>query len=156
MFTGIISIPTGKKHSTLDPNQGTLTVLGVGCRYPAYKLTSSIRGDVIKNPRMQREAKTVEVMIRRYCRDKHGQANGLCPACTDLLEYSLKRLRHCPFQEGKTTCGNCRVHCYQPKMREKIRKVMRYVGPRMLLTNPILGLRHVIDGVRKEPVRKKR
>ncbi|MCI5218953.1 MAG: hypothetical protein D3914_07140, partial [Candidatus Electrothrix sp. LOE2] len=33
--------------------------------------------------------------------------------------------------------------------------VMRVIGPRMILTNPIMALRHAVDGLRKEPVRKK-
>jgi hypothetical protein len=31
-------------------------------------------------------------------------------------------------------------------MREQIRQVMRYAGPRMLLHNPILTIRHLLDG----------
>ena len=102
--------------------------------------------------RMAREARTVEVMIRRYCREKHHATGRLCEECHTLLEYSMKRLAHCPFQENKTTCGKCPVHCYKPDMREKIRKVMRYVGPRMILSNPILSLQHSFDGLRKKPL----
>lgn len=105
--------------------------------------------------RMQREEATVTMMIHRYCRDKHTGTNELCSECQELLEYARKRLKHCPFQENKTTCGNCKVHCYKPGMRDKIKDVMRYVGPRMILSNPIMALQHVIDGLRKEPLRKK-
>ncbi len=28
----------------------------------------------------------------------------------------------------KTFCANCKVHCYKPEMREKIRAVMRFFG----------------------------
>jgi hypothetical protein len=38
-------------------------------------------------------------------------------------------------------------------MREKIRAVMRYAGPRMLFRHPIMTLWHYIDGRRKEPFR---
>ena len=100
---------------------------------------------------MRREAKTVEVMIRRYCHDKHGKDTTLCPECNQLLAYANKRLQHCPFQEGKTTCGKCKVHCYKPVMREKICKIMRHVGPRMLLTNPVMGIQHAFDSLRKKP-----
>jgi hypothetical protein len=101
---------------------------------------------------MQREAATVETMIRKYCRRHHGTDGEPCDQCRDLLAYSNKRLQHCPFQEGKTTCGNCRVHCYKPAMREKIRTVMREIGPTMIWSNPIMALRHLIAGRRKEPV----
>ena len=63
------------------------------------------------------------------------------------------RLDKCPFLEGKTTCANCPVHCYKSDMREKVREVMRYSGPRMTLRHPILAVFHLIDGLRKEPVR---
>ena len=106
--------------------------------------------------RMQREAKTVEMMIRRYCRDMHHTKNALCEECEKLLIYAGERLRGCPFQENKTTCGKCPIHCYKPGMRRKIQDVMRYVGPRMILTNPVLSVMHTFDGLRKEPVKKKK
>jgi hypothetical protein len=34
-------------------------------------------------------------------------------------------------------------------MREKIRDVMRYAGPRMLLTHPVMAIAHLLDGLRK-------
>lgn len=101
--------------------------------------------------RMERERETVSLMIHRYCRDHHGHETDLCPDCADLLAYAEKRLRHCPFQEGKTTCGRCPVHCYRPDKREKIREVMRTVGPRMLLIHPLAGFLHMIDGLRRKP-----
>jgi hypothetical protein len=39
-----------------------------------------------------------------------------------------------------------------PLMRDDIRAVMRYAGPRMLLHHPILAVQHLIDGWRKHPV----
>jgi len=114
---------------------------------------------VFNHPRMQREAKTIEVMIRRYCGKNHGtgriDADQLCPECRELLIYARNRLENCPFQEGKTTCGKCKIHCYKPTMRRKIREIMRRIGPRMLLTNPLLGIRHMIDGLRKKPKKKR-
>ena len=38
-------------------------------------------------------------------------------------------------------------------MREKIREVMKYAGPRMMSRHPILALFHFIDGFRKEAIR---
>jgi hypothetical protein len=102
--------------------------------------------------RMQREAATVKTMIHRYCRRHHNKSGILCDSCSELLAYSNHRLANCPFQEGKTTCGKCRIHCYKPAMREKICEVMRETGPSMLLSNPIMALQHMIDGMRSEPV----
>jgi hypothetical protein len=108
-------------------------------------------------PRIKREKKTVDAMIRLYCRKHHGtHGDELCPECTELHEYAMLRLSKCPFQENKSTCGKCLVHCYKPDMKVKIAKVMRYSGPRMLLHHPLLALHHVFDGRKKpEPLKKK-
>lgn len=102
--------------------------------------------------RMERERSTVEQMIRLYCKGNHGvkREGGLCQKCNELLNYSNERLDRCPYGENKPTCLKCRTHCYEPEMREKIRMVMRYSGPRMLLRHPILTLGHIIDGMMKK------
>jgi hypothetical protein len=102
---------------------------------------------------MTREQQTLEAMIRLYCRKHHGQQDDLCDACQELYDYSRKRLAHCPFQEGKTACGQCQVHCYKLAMRERICEVMRDVGPTMIRHHPLMALAHVLDGFRKEPVK---
>ena len=104
------------------------------------------------HPRMNRERKTIEAMVRLYCADKHENGAELCAECAELLDYAQIRLAKCPFQEGKTTCAQCPVHCYRPVQREQVRVVMRYAGPRMLHRHPILTLFHFVDGRRKEPV----
>lgn len=104
------------------------------------------------HPRMQREHDTIHKMIGIFCQEQHGIAGELCPACRELLDYAHLRLRHCPFQEGKTTCGNCRVHCYKPSMRQRIREIMSFSGPRMIWRHPWLALAHLLDGLRKEPL----
>jgi hypothetical protein len=101
---------------------------------------------------MRRERQTIEAMHRIYCRDQHGSTDGsLCADCQSLQDYALQRLDRCPFQENKSTCANCAVHCYKPEMRQRIRKVMVYAGPRMLREHPILAVRHLIDGRRESP-----
>lgn len=104
-----------------------------------------------QHPRIKREKKTIEKMVHIYCRGKHKtKGKELCPECTEFMAYAFMRLDKCPFQEEKSTCGKCLVHCYQPKMREKAKEVMRYGGPRMLLHGPGLALHHAFDG-RKKP-----
>jgi hypothetical protein len=103
--------------------------------------------------RIGRERRTVEAMIRLYCADHHGARAGLCESCAELRDYALERLARCPFQDGKTTCAKCPVHCYRPARREEIRIVMRYAGPRMILRHPLLALWHLIDGRREKPLR---
>jgi hypothetical protein len=105
----------------------------------------------MKKSRMTRERSIVEIMLKIYCLNRHGSRGELCTDCREILDYAKQKLDRCPFQEGKTTCGNCRVHCYKPGMRDKIKEVMRYTGPRMMYRHPLLALSHLIDGFRKEP-----
>ncbi len=114
----------------------------------------SERNSMTRRPRIDREAKTVAAMIDIYCRERHGSTGDLCDECRALNDYAEHRLDKCPFQEGKTTCGNCRVHCYRPDMREAIRKVMRYSGPKMVYRHPVMAVRHVSDKRRKRPMKK--
>ena len=102
--------------------------------------------------RLTREKRTVETMIRLFCRDNHETSGELCSVCDELLAYAFERLDWCPYEAGKTTCAKCPTHCFKPAMREEIRKVMRYAGPRMIFRHPILAIFHYIDGLRKKPV----
>lgn len=92
--------------------------------------------------RIEQEKQTAEQMIRLYCRRKEGNKT-LCPRCRELLEYAHARLSRCPFGQEKPTCRLCTVHCYKPEMKERMRAVMRYAGPRMLLYHPIAAIRHL-------------
>lgn len=106
-----------------------------------------------EHPRITREKRTVEAMVRIYCRDHHGTHGSLCEECAELLSYARVRLDKCRYQEKKPTCGNCPVHCYKPSMKTKIVDVMRYSGPHMTLKHPYYALRHFLDGFVKAPER---
>jgi hypothetical protein len=88
-------------------------------------------------------------MVRIYCRAHHATRDGLCPECRELLEYAHCRLDRCPFGADKPTCADCPIHCYKPAMRERVKRVMRYAGPRMLARHPILAVLHLLDGRRR-------
>ena len=99
--------------------------------------------------RIESEKKTVGVMIRLYCRRYEGNKQ-LCQECTELLRYAEDRLDRCKFGNEKPTCKKCSVHCYKPDMREKIRDVMRFSGPRMLFVHPVMAIRHVIESKKEK------
>ena len=92
----------------------------------------------------EQEKELVSLMIRIYCRKKHG-GKPLCKECAELENYAHSRSDKCPFMENKTFCSNCKVHCYKPEMREKIREVMRFSGKRMLFYRPVTAVRHLIE-----------
>ena len=97
--------------------------------------------------RRGREFTMIAAMLRMYCRSHHGAEHaGLCEDCAALHDYARRRLERCVFGEEKPTCANCTVHCYKPAMRERIKVVMRWAGPRMLWRHPVLAVRHMLDG----------
>lgn len=133
--------------------------------------------DVLKRKR-EREQEIVSQMIALYCKGNHsahrsvslrerggemrqmregaalrergsGERWDLCPECAELEAYAHARSERCPFMEEKTFCSNCTVHCYRPEMRERIRTVMRYAGPRMLFHHPVMAIRHMIESQRE-------
>lgn len=93
--------------------------------------------------RIKEEQRVVEQMIRLYCRKKEGNKE-LCPECQELLQYAHARLERCKFGENKPTCKKCPIHCYSPQMKERMCKVMRWAGPRMILYHPIAAIKHII------------
>ena len=99
--------------------------------------------------RLEQEKTIVQKMIRLYCKDHHDSASELCLECQELSEYAMNRLNHCKFGEAKPTCGKCTVHCYKPRMRNQIKEVMRYSGPKMIYTHPIAAIKHLLDGFKK-------
>lgn len=102
-----------------------------------------------KTPAQKREQEkqTVGLMIELYC---HGPSRyqGACPLpglwrlCAAMPDA---RVDHCPHMETKTFCSACKTHCYKPQMREAIRQVMRWSGPRMIFHHPVLAIRHLIE-----------
>lgn len=104
-----------------------------------------------EHPPILREKSTVRATVALYCRDLHGARPELCPDCQDLLRYAHTRLERCVYGGAKPTCAHCPIHCYRPDVRARMRTVMRYAGPRMLLDHPVLALLHVLDGWRKAP-----
>jgi hypothetical protein len=85
-------------------------------------------------------------MIELFCRDTHAPAGGgLCSDCEQLYQYAMGRIDRCPYEDEKPTCARCPVHCYKPERRSQVRQVMRYAGPRMLRSHPLLTILHYLD-----------
>ena len=103
--------------------------------------------------RRRRELKIIQTMVGLYCRgNRHEGRAPLCTDCAALLEYATRRLERCVFGDAKPACANCVVHCYRADMREQIRAVMRWAGPRMMLRHPIMAITHLIDERRPVPM----
>ena len=86
--------------------------------------------------RIEDRKRATEFMIRMYCRKKHGY-HGLCQDCRGLLDYACSRIDDCPNNRSGVRCSGCPIHCFRPDMRDAMRDVMGFCGPRMLL-HPIM------------------
>ena len=96
------------------------------------------------------EKKMVGKMIRLYCRKNHERKEAsLCAECDALRVYAFERCDKCPFMETKTFCSNCDTPCYRPDMRESIRNVMRFSGPRMIYHSPRMAMKYVMEKRKK-------
>ncbi|MDF7669961.1 nitrous oxide-stimulated promoter family protein [Orbaceae bacterium ESL0721] len=99
--------------------------------------------------RSKNQTRAGDMMIAIYCRSKHRhvsekQSNSqLCDECADLLQYAHKRLSMCRFGEQKTTCKRCPKHCYRSDYKARVKEVMRFAGPRMLIYHPTKALLHM-------------
>jgi hypothetical protein len=103
--------------------------------------------------RRARALETMQVMVRMYCRGHHhGQGEALCNDCGALFDYAKRRLERCVFGDAKPTCANCVVHCYKADMREQIRLVMRWAGPRLMLRHPVMAIAHLLEERRPVPM----
>ena len=104
--------------------------------------------------RRARKKRTISQMIALYCAGNHDEAartetahcgEPVCAACASLDGYALLRTERCrKMHIRKASCDVCENHCYKPEMREGVRAVMRYSGPRMMRKHPVAALRHLL------------
>ena len=94
--------------------------------------------------RIENEKVVVEKMIRLYCRKKL-RARELPEEYAELLEYAKLRLTRCKFGDNKPNCKRCPIHCYKADMRAKIREIMRWSGPRMIVYDPVAAIRYILN-----------
>jgi len=84
--------------------------------------------------------------VEVYCAGKHGAAERsdfalpedlgvrrLCPECAAFMNYGITKRIKCPLEAEKPSCKHCRIHCYAPQQREKIREIMSYSGRRLMM-----------------------
>ena len=83
----------------------------------------------------------VRVMIEKYY-EKHTEE---LYEKEDLLAYVEKKLNLCPHGDNKPFCSSCKIHCYDEIHRARIKKVMKYMGPRMITYAPLQSFRHLIE-----------
>lgn len=90
----------------------------------------------------EHEKKIIREMIN--CYELHHKNEEVTKEMEHLLKYALERLDYCPNIETKTFCSRCKSKCYTNEMQEKIRRVMRFSGLRMMKTHPLLVMKHLL------------
>ncbi len=104
------------------------------------------------NKRILRKIKTLRLMIQMYCKKHHHlhhhlhhYRTKLCPECEETIKYALDKSQKCPYKEKASVCETCKIHCYHNEKQEKIKKIMRFSGPKMIFHHPILTIWHLLD-----------
>ncbi|MBN1799652.1 MAG: nitrous oxide-stimulated promoter family protein [Spirochaetales bacterium] len=101
---------------------------------------------------LKNEKKTVKAMMEMFCSAHHKREHGLCPECNIIFEYAESRIDKCRFKSQNLVCSECRVHCFRPEMREKIKVIMRYSGPRMVWKHPVLAIRYLKNKIKSKRI----
>ena len=92
------------------------------------------------NARIDKDRRTLEAMARIYCRAHHDgeqDAAGLCPTCRETVDATLARTVACPFGH-ELNCQDCEIHCQHGDAQARIKEIMAYAAPRMLLRHPLM------------------
>ena len=84
--------------------------------------------------------------VEVYCAGKHGAIERaalslpdglgerhLCSECTAFMSYAVVRRMKCPLEAEKPSCKHCRINCYAPLQREKVREIMSYSGRTLMM-----------------------
>lgn len=118
----------------------------------------------MQEPAVRKDTRLLGDFAAIYCRGNHsaavrsplvsdgaelgvygGRLPSVCDECAELLRYAEVRRAYCP-RDPKPFCSDCDTHCYRPEQAAAMRDVMRYAGPRSLLSGHALeGIRHVIE-----------
>ena len=104
--------------------------------------------------RTARDRKVLEAMGRIFCKAHHsGEKDpcALCSLCHEIVEVTLVRTASCPYgHEGN--CQDCAIHCQRGEAQERIREIMRYAAPRMVLRHPLMTMEYL----RRKAAKRKR
>ena len=57
----------------------------------------------------------------------------LCDDCRKLLRHAIVMRVRCHL-DPKPKCRNCPEHCYRPVYKDQMETVMKYAGPRSILS----------------------
>ena len=96
---------------------------------------------------LDRDRATLEAIGSIYCKAHHGRAaseagSTLCSECAQVVDYAMARTKKCP-NNHEGNCKDCTIHCYAGEMRERVKAMMAYSAPRMLVRHPAMTARYL-------------
>ena len=98
----------------------------------------------------EREKRTVALMIRLYCRKKHGTKKIFVPNAKHFRSMRCSAVINAPLWKPRPFALTAVCIVTSRKCVKKIREVMRFSGPRMILHHPVMAVRHVIESKKEK------
>ncbi len=94
-----------------------------------------------------KEKELIEIMIKLYNKKKFGQKQ-LTKEMQELLDYANLRIENCPHRKKnlngeKPFCSCCTIQCYKADMKQDMVEVMKFSGPRIIFSHPIVSIDHL-------------
>lgn len=100
---------------------------------------------------VDKDRKTLEAIGFIYCDAHHDGPKddaSLCPSCREAVETTLERTQRCPNNHDGN-CQDCDIKCQRGAAQERIKEIMRYSAPRMLLRHPFMTFAYLRKKLRK-------
>lgn len=97
----------------------------------------------MKTDRKALEKEIFDKMTLIYCKDHH--CSSICTRCNEIILYAHRRIDLCKFGKNKSFCSKCLIHCFKTDIREDVKKIMRYSGPRIIFHHPLMAFKHMFS-----------
>lgn len=83
-----------------------------------------------------------------YCKANHNSdGDKLCPKCNALLTTVFTKISRCPYGISKPVCEKCETPCFGEVATNKFREIMSASQKKMLLSHPIMTVKHKLQSL---------
>lgn len=114
------------------------------------KLLPKRKEPEIKNT-VPKEKENIRKTFGVYCNANHGTTdNKLCPKCTALLTTVMLKIQRCPYSISKPICDACETPCFGENATNEFRAVMKAGQKKMILSHPLMAVKHKLAGLGAE------
>lgn len=98
-----------------------------------------------------KEKENIRKTFGKYCNSNHGTTDGkLCAKCTAVLSTVMIKISRCPYGIGKPICEQCETPCFGERFTNEFLAIMKGGQKDMLLSHPIMTVKHKIAGLGAE------